>query len=246
MFLAVFLVSVAILLEIRLESEYSVLCFLAIFVGYLVQSSLLYVVLRVWPRLKTQPHTQITSWVPLSPSGTEAGAVATTATTATAPRHYLFSGVNLIVASTCSLVSCEAAARGWSAIDLNMGEMAGAGAGAEVAGIVAVAVVGAQFLSAFALQSVLEYWWHRLMHVPVVYMALHKYHHYYKSPEPFCDLYIHPIESLGYQMILWAPPFAHRLVSSRLALSSMRLPAFLLYMAVMGLCGVLDHSGNVP
>jgi sterol desaturase/sphingolipid hydroxylase (fatty acid hydroxylase superfamily) len=238
----------------RLESEYSVLCFLAIFVGYLVQSSLLYVVLRVWPRLKTQPHTQITSWVPVSSPGTETGAVATTAT---APRHYLFSGVNLIVASTCSLVSCEAAVRGWSAMDLNMhavvkpelltpysGEMAGAGA--EVAVIGAVAVVGVQFLSAFALQSVLEYWWHRLMHVPVVYIALHKHHHYYKSPEPFCDLYIHPIESLGYQVILWAPPFAHRLVSSCLTFCPMRLPAFLLYMAVMGLCGVLDHSGNVP
>lgn len=28
----------------------------------------------------------------------------------------------------------------------------------------------------------------RLMHLPYVYKRLHKYHHYYKSPEPFDDL----------------------------------------------------------
>lgn len=28
----------------------------------------------------------------------------------------------------------------------------------------------------------------RLMHVPFVYVRLHKYHHFYKSPEPFDDL----------------------------------------------------------
>jgi sterol desaturase/sphingolipid hydroxylase (fatty acid hydroxylase superfamily) len=44
---------------------------------------------------------------------------------------------------------------------------------------------------------------------------------------------IHPMEGFGYYLILYAPPFLFRLP----------LLSFFLYMAVMGLCGVLDHSG---
>lgn len=62
---------------------------------------------------------------------------------------------------------------------------------------------------------------------------MHKFHHFYKSPEPFDDLMIHPLEAFGYYLQLYAPPF----------LFAMPLSSFLLYMSICGVCGVLDHSG---
>jgi sterol desaturase/sphingolipid hydroxylase (fatty acid hydroxylase superfamily) len=53
------------------------------------------------------------------------------------------------------------------------------------------------------------------------------------SWQPFDDLYIHPVEAVGYYMILYSPPL----------LLPIHKWGFALYMAIMGLCGVLDHSG---
>lgn len=82
-------------------------------------------------------------------------------------------------------------------------------------------------------QCVVEYYWHRLMHLPIFYRNFHKYHHHYKAPEPWDDMYIHPLEACGYYSILYSPPF----------LFPIHVYAFLMYMALMGTCGVLDHSG---
>mmetsp|Transcript_13583 Transcript_13583/g.26835 ORF Transcript_13583/g.26835 Transcript_13583/m.26835 type:complete len:294 (+) Transcript_13583:170-1051(+) len=87
--------------------------------------------------------------------------------------------------------------------------------------------------AAFAIHNIAEYYWHRLMHHRFFYARAHKLHHFYKSPEPFDDLYMHPVEAVGYYLILYSPPFTvpiHAL-------------GFALYMTVMGLCGVLDHAG---
>jgi hypothetical protein len=54
------------------------------------------------------------------------------------------------------------------------------------------------------------------------------------SPEPFDDLYVHPLEVSGYYTILFSPSFVLR---------GMPFHAFILYMIYMGSCGVLDHSG---
>jgi sterol desaturase/sphingolipid hydroxylase (fatty acid hydroxylase superfamily) len=54
-----------------------------------------------------------------------------------------------------------------------------------------------------------------------------------KSPEPFDDLLIHPVEAFGYYCILFSPPFVFR----HSALS------FVIYFSVMGICGILDHAG---
>mmetsp|Transcript_1148 Transcript_1148/g.2090 ORF Transcript_1148/g.2090 Transcript_1148/m.2090 type:complete len:167 (+) Transcript_1148:112-612(+) len=83
-------------------------------------------------------------------------------------------------------------------------------------------------------QSVAEYYWHRVMHWPSVYKRLHKLHHHYKAPQPFDDLFIHPVEGFGYYCILYSPV---------IALPRLPLGSFLVYMAIMGLCGVLDHCG---
>ncbi len=90
-----------------------------------------------------------------------------------------------------------------------------------------------QFIVSIIYQSVLEYYWHRIMHWKYCYRYLHKFHHAYKAPEPWDDMYIHPLEAFGYYCILYGPPF----------LFSIHKYAFIAYMIVMGICGVLDHSG---
>ena len=87
---------------------------------------------------------------------------------------------------------------------------------------------------AVALQSLLEYWWHRLMHFKGVYKTLHKLHHTYQSPVVWDDLFIHPLEAVGYYVILYCPAFA---------IPRLPLVAFFAYMAIMGLAGVVDHAG---
>jgi sterol desaturase/sphingolipid hydroxylase (fatty acid hydroxylase superfamily) len=57
-------------------------------------------------------------------------------------------------------------------------------------------------VAAVVLQSVAEYYWHRLMHWPPCYRRLHKLHHHYKSPSPFDDLFIHPLEAAGYACVV--------------------------------------------
>ena len=83
-------------------------------------------------------------------------------------------------------------------------------------------------------QSVLEYYWHRAMHLPAVYAKLHKFHHHYKAPQPWDDLFIHPLESFGYCLILYSPAFC---------VPNLPVASFLSYMSIMGVCGILDHCG---
>jgi len=90
-----------------------------------------------------------------------------------------------------------------------------------------------EILLAILCQSILEYYWHRIMHFKYFYKLFHKYHHYYKSPEPWDDMYIHPIEAFGYYCILYGPPFY----------LSLHYLSFIVYMIIMGICGILDHSG---
>ena len=72
-----------------------------------------------------------------------------------------------------------------------------------------------------------------MQHLPFFYRHLHKLHHAYTAPQPFDDLMIHPLEAAGYYCILYAPAF----VVPQSVLS------FFCYMAVIGLCGVVDHCG---
>lgn len=86
---------------------------------------------------------------------------------------------------------------------------------------------------AVTYENVVEYYWHIMNHSKYLYPTFHKYHHFYKSPEPWDDMYIHPLEASGYYCILFGAPFLFRI----------HFYAFVIYMAIMGFCGVLDHSG---
>ncbi|KAG5181310.1 hypothetical protein JKP88DRAFT_195989 [Tribonema minus] len=104
----------------------------------------------------------------------------------------------------------------------------------EAAGFAAAAAAQAAWaLAAVAWQLTAEYYWHVMNHTPFFYRRFHKYHHYYKSPSPFDDLFIHPVEGFLYYCILFAPAAALPL----------RRAAFGAYMTLMGMCGLADHSG---
>mmetsp|Transcript_38357 Transcript_38357/g.96073 ORF Transcript_38357/g.96073 Transcript_38357/m.96073 type:complete len:293 (-) Transcript_38357:143-1021(-) len=135
--------------------------------------------------------------------------------------HWLLSSINLAMASSIAGTVAHLCVRGKTRMVFTLEDAGG------VAGLIGWTGV------AFAVHNVAEYYWHRLMHHRYFYSRLHKLHHFYKSPEPFDDLYIHPLEAAGYYSILYSPPFT----------LPIHAIGFGLYMAVMGLCGVLDHSG---
>ncbi len=94
---------------------------------------------------------------------------------------------------------------------------------------------GGWLAAAYAWENVAEWVWHRVMHFPWLYRNVHHLHHFNKSPEPFDDMLIHPVEAVGYYIILYSPAF----------LFPMHVSVFLAYMAIMGVTGVLDHCGAV-
>jgi len=135
--------------------------------------------------------------------------------------HDLISTINLCTASVAAGAVFELTARGHSGIVFSLEAAGGLGSAAACT----VAAVG--------WQLVLEYYWHRMMHLPFFYRRFHKMHHRYKSPQPFDDMYIHPLEAIGYYLILYSPAFIFRL----------HWVGFAVYMSIMGSCGILDHCG---
>ncbi|RYH25820.1 fatty acid hydroxylase family protein [archaeon] len=138
-----------------------------------------------------------------------------------APLHSLITCVNLFIASCFALMATECSVRRvnrmtYEDFDVNL-----------------LPTIFCQVLLACTYESLAEYYWHRLMHLKFFYIAFHKMHHQYKAPEPFDDMYIHPVEAFGYYCILYAPPF----------LFTMHYVSFIAYMVIMGIFGVMDHSG---
>ncbi|KNC50384.1 C-4 sterol methyl oxidase [Thecamonas trahens ATCC 50062] len=82
-------------------------------------------------------------------------------------------------------------------------------------------------------EQLAQYLWHRVMHIPWFYATFHKFHHKARNPSAFDDLLIHPLEAIGFYLILFAPP----------VLFSIHIFGFLAYFAMHGVSGVLDHSG---
>jgi sterol desaturase/sphingolipid hydroxylase (fatty acid hydroxylase superfamily) len=85
----------------------------------------------------------------------------------------------------------------------------------------------------YAWENVVEWAWHWTLHQAPLYGWFHKIHHYHKHPEPFDDMIIHPLEACGYYCIMYAPCM----------LFSMHWVCFATYVALIGVCGVFDHSG---
>lgn len=200
-----------------MSSQYPVISFLIISVGYCFQSSFLQYIFyfrqpkRHW---KIQPQNQNSVgklWLyPLFSVKPSRG-----------PYHRYITSLNLFIASCFAMVVTELSISGENKMKFGS---------TSNYGFVPIFI---EFSGAVVLQSLLEYYWHRMMHLQFFYKHFHKYHHHYKSPEPWDDMYIHPVEAFGYYCILYCPPFVF----------PMHYVAFIAYMIVMGLCGVIDHSG---
>jgi len=128
--------------------------------------------------------------------------------------------VNITVGSSFAGGVTECAMRGWT--PMRFGPMEDS-----------IAWSAMLIVAAYIYENIMEYYWHRSMHLPVMYRLFHKIHHFHKRPEPFDDLYVHPIEVAGYYCILYSPAF----------IFPFHAYSYFTYMVIMGLTGVLDHSG---
>lgn len=137
------------------------------------------------------------------------------------PGHTILTTFNLLMATSFAFFVSEACIRQRSRMVFDPVEAFG------------MSTILLNLLAAFVYENVAEYYWHRLLHWGPLYRTFHKYHHAYKEPEPFDDMYIHPLEAFCYYCILYAPPFLFRC----------HVYSFIAYMIIMGLCGTIDHSG---
>lgn len=194
-------------------------CSSIIFGGYLLQSSLiqlLYYYIRGNDYLHWKTQTKKTKSInkfyfhPMISSKPDRG-----------PFHRILTTTNLIVATIFALIVSEVSVRQLNKMQFEHWESYG---------LISIFV---DLCIAVTLENVMEYYWHRVMHLPYFYKRFHKMHHFYKAPEPWDDMYIHPVEAFGYYCILYSPPFIFQC----------HYFAFFGYMIIMGLCGVLDHCG---
>lgn len=199
-------------------SAHFLIGFMIIFLGYILQSTFLSFWFYFF-RKNDYLHWKIQSqtneikfyWMPIFSSKPSRG-----------PYHRIITTFNLIVAS-CFAGSLFHISYNHNLNPFNFESLESYG----------VLRVSSDLFIAVAYEHIVEYYWHRLMHLKYFYAIFHKYHHFYKSPEVWDDMYIHPVEAFGYYCILYSPPF----------LFHTHIYSFIIYMVIMGLCGVLDHSG---
>jgi len=85
----------------------------------------------------------------------------------------------------------------------------------------------------FVLSDLGLYWMHRLMHHPVLFRAIHRWHHRTLSPTAFTASAMHPLEFAAYQAVAAAPLFLF-------PIPAWGVVSTLLYHNVVAL---FDHSG---
>ncbi len=200
-------------------SSYSILSFCVIMFGYIIQTSTLQF-LFYYARGKSANTWKIQS-EKLSHVGVMYGPPIISEKPNRGKYHWQLVSFNLLVASCFALFTTEMSVTGRNNMKFDSVSSHG------------VLNIAMETILAITYQSIVEYYWHRMMHLKQFYKVFHKYHHFYKSPEPYDDMYIHPAEAFGYYCILYGPPF----------LFSIHWTSFIAYMLVMGLCGVLDHCG---
>jgi lathosterol oxidase len=176
-------------------SPYAIGAFLVIFLGYLATNAVLHICFYE-RRAEEAKSWKIQSRSPASsPTDVNAGNRIPwpwrSDKTGRSPQHALYATLNLIVASSFALLTAEGTVRGMGSQLHTRGPPSG--------GLLLLLLewlVGQAGLVVLGLfwQSVWEYYWHRFMHVPVVYRRFHKHHHFYKAPSPFDDMFIAPLE----------------------------------------------------
>jgi lathosterol oxidase len=85
----------------------------------------------------------------------------------------------------------------------------------------------------FVLTDCGLYWAHRILHRPLLFRYIHRWHHRYTSPDAFTAMAVHPLEMLTFQSVMLLPLFV-------LPLHVAGLIAVLVYQNYVAL---VDHSG---
>mmetsp|Transcript_1454 Transcript_1454/g.2383 ORF Transcript_1454/g.2383 Transcript_1454/m.2383 type:complete len:268 (-) Transcript_1454:108-911(-) len=202
-------------------SQYSIATAVVLFFGYIIQTAVIQYIFYT----KSDPRDDASGWKIQFAKKDSIGKFFTVPVLSSKPNrgpyHRVFTLANLLMVSFVGFMTTECSIRGWNYMRIGPLHLED------------IPVISCEVIFAMMYQQFVEYYWHRAMHSKLFYARFHKYHHFYKSPEPFDDLYIHPLEAFGYYCILWGPPF----------LFSMHYVGFIAYMIVLGICGVLDHSG---
>ena len=157
-------------------STYSIVAFFIIFFGYIIQSTVL---LFYYYYIKGNNKNEWKIQKDVKHIGTKK-----------APYHTLITTFNLIMASTFSMITAELTLNGYTNIKFTSLHEYG------------TYYIIQDIMIAILYQSIIEYYWHRIMHLSFFYKCMHKYHHHYKAPGVFDDLYIHPLESFGLVLLL--------------------------------------------
>ena len=167
-------------------SPYSFASAGAIFFGYIIQSSVLQFCFYY---LRT--HSGSTRWKIQSEKGLGdlgifwAVPFLSEGKPNRAKDHALLTTLNLVTASCFALLVTELCVRGKSRMSFQSAE--------EYGGFTIIY----DLLIAVTFENISEYYWHRFLHSKLMYKRFHKYHHFVKSPEPWDDMYIHPIEAIA-------------------------------------------------
>ena len=104
---------------------------------------------------------------------------------------------------------------------------------------VSVPYLVASSVGVFLWYHVMLYYWHRTMHRPWLFKRIHHVHHKYKHPVWLDALYEHPLEACWGAVVLISPLFVFPIWA----------PAYFVFMIVMGIHEILDHTGidiNIP
>jgi sterol desaturase/sphingolipid hydroxylase (fatty acid hydroxylase superfamily) len=92
--------------------------------------------------------------------------------------HKFFGPVNIFIASLFAGTVMHLVMNNSTLVYWNTADEIFANGFCSVAYFLTVSLVGPTITQGF-----LEYWWHRMMHLPWFYSTFHKIHHHYKSPQ---------------------------------------------------------------
>lgn len=85
----------------------------------------------------------------------------------------------------------------------------------------------------FIYQDGAAYYVHRVLHLPIVYKNVHKWHHYYKQPTAFSATAMHPAELFFFQTFIILPIFTVPLHAG----------VYIMTMIYIYYYGLITHSG---
>jgi Delta7-sterol 5-desaturase len=80
------------------------------------------------------------------------------------------------------------------------------------------------------------YWAHRILHRPLLFRYIHRFHHRYTSPDAFTAMAMHPLELATYQSVMLLPIFV-------LPIPVIHVGGLIAVLVYQNYVAMVDHSG---